>query len=101
MSLNLDPERNEINALFKLAGDLQDRRILEIGSGNGRLTWRYAAQAGQVLGIDPNPERVAHAQKTMPADFLKHVSLLESSLADYQRDHQGPPFDIALMSWSL
>jgi len=101
MSLSFDPERNEIDALLDFTGDLEGKRILEIGSGNGRLTWRYAAHAGQVLGIDPNPDRVARAQEEMPPALQGRLTILEATLEDYQRAHQGAPFDLALLSWSL
>ena len=101
MSLSFDPERNEIDALLEIAGDLQGRRVLEIGSGNGRLTWRFAAQAGQVLGIDPKPGQVDRALEEIPSDLQGRVTFLDGSIEDYQHIHQGPPFDLALMSWSL
>ena len=101
MSLSFDPERNEIDSLLEFAGDLKGSRVLEIGSGAGRLTWRYAAQARQVQGIDPNPDRIAHALNEMPANLRSRVTLLESTLQDYKNHHQGPLFHLALMSWSL
>lgn len=101
MSLSFDPERNEIDALLEIARDLQGRRVLEIGSGNGRLTWRYAAQAGQVLGIDPKPEQVDRALEEIPPDLQGRITFLEGTLEHYQHIHQGAPFDLALMSWSL
>ena len=101
MSLSFDPERNEIDALLEFAGDLQGRRVLEIGAGAGRLTWRYAAQAGQVVGVDPKPGQVNRALEEIPPDLQGRVTLLESGIQDYQHIHQGPPFDLALMSWSL
>jgi len=101
MTLSFDPERNEIDAFLEFAGDLQGRRVLEIGSGAGRLTLRYATQAGQVLGIDPKPEQVARAQQETPSDLMDRVTFLESTLDDYQHIHHAAPFDLALMSWSL
>jgi ubiquinone/menaquinone biosynthesis C-methylase UbiE len=101
MTLSFDPERNEIDALLDFTGDLKGRRVLEIGSGAGRLTWRYATQSCQVLGIDPKPGMVARAQAEMPPDLQSRVTLLESSIEHYQSIHQGTPFDLALMSWSL
>ena len=101
MTLSFDPERNEIDAFLKLAGNLQGKRIFEIGAGAGRLTWRYAAQVGQVVGIDPKPGQVDRAQEEMPPDLKNRVTLLETGIEDYQNIHQGAPFDLALMSWSL
>ena len=101
MTLSFDPERHEINALLELAGDLQGKRVFEIGTGSGRLTWRYAPLAGQVLGIDPKPQQVARALEEIPADLRSHVTLLQGGIEDYQHDYHRPPFDLALMSWSL
>ncbi len=101
MSLTFDPERNEINALLDFTGDLEGKRVFEIGAGNGRLTWRYAALAAEVLGIDPKPEQVARSRKEMPPDLQGRVTILDSSLEDYQRAHPAPLFDVALMSWAL
>jgi ubiquinone/menaquinone biosynthesis C-methylase UbiE len=101
MSLTFDPERNEINALLDLIGELEGMRVLEIGAGDGRLTWLYAPYAAEVVGIDPNPDRVARAQHDIPADLRGRVKILDTTLEAYQRDIQAPLFDIALMSWSL
>jgi ubiquinone/menaquinone biosynthesis C-methylase UbiE len=99
MDIMIDPERNEVAAFLEFAGNLEDLRVLEIGAGYGRLTWRYASNAGTVVGIDPNPERIARANKDMSKDLRGRVALLETTLENYQ--HEGPPFDVTLMSWAL
>jgi 16S rRNA A1518/A1519 N6-dimethyltransferase RsmA/KsgA/DIM1 with predicted DNA glycosylase/AP lyase activity len=101
MSLTFDPERNEINALLEIAGDLHSKRVFEIGAGDGRLTWRYAQRAGEVVAIDPNPDRVARAREATPEDLRSRVTILDTPLEAYQLDDQAPLFDVALMSWSL
>ena len=101
MSLTFDPERNEINALLEIAGDLHGKRVFEIGAGDGRLTWRYAQRAGEVVAIDPNPDRVARAREATPEDLRSRVTILDTPLEAYQLEYQAPPFDVALMSWSL
>jgi ubiquinone/menaquinone biosynthesis C-methylase UbiE len=101
MSLTFDPERNEINALLEIAGDLHSKRVFEIGAGDGRLTWRYAQRAGEVVAIDPNPDRVARAREATPEDLRSRVTILDTPLEAYQFDDQAPLFDVALMSWSL
>ncbi|MCK4975428.1 MAG: class I SAM-dependent methyltransferase [Anaerolineales bacterium] len=101
MSVTFDPERNEIDALLEFVGDLAGKRVLEIGAGYGRLTWRYASKAGEVVAIDPNPERIARAQNDIPKELRGRISLLETTLEEYQRDVQAPLFDVALMSWAL
>lgn len=101
MNVLQDPERNEINALLEYTGDLTGKRMLEIGAGKGRLTWRYAALAGEVVGLDPNPERIAIARRDMPEALQGRVVMLEKTLEDHYRDAQASLFDVALMSWSL
>ncbi|HSG18477.1 MAG TPA: class I SAM-dependent methyltransferase [Anaerolineae bacterium] len=101
MDITFDPERNEIDALLEFVGDLAGKRVLEIGAGTGRLTWRYASRAGKVVAIDPNPKRIARAQNDIPKELHGRVVMLETTLEDYQRDAQAPLFDVALMSWAL
>lgn len=101
MNVRRDPERNEINALLEFTGDLAGKRVLEIGAGTGRLTRRYARSAAEVVGIDPNPERIAQAHSEMPKALRTRVMMLEATLEDYQRDGQASLFDVALMSWAL
>ena len=101
MKVTLDPEGNEIKALLENAGDLTGRRVLEIGAGYGRLTWRYAALAGEVVAIDPNPEKIARARQEMAQELRGRVTLLKTTLADYRPDAQAAPFDGVLMSWAL
>src|SRR5205807_10204177 len=48
----LDPEGAHLAALRRL-GDFPGRRVLELGSGHGRLTLRIAADASSVLAFDP------------------------------------------------
>lgn len=101
MSISLDPEQNEPRALLEFTGPLAGKRIFEIGAGDGRLTWRYADQAGEVVCIEPDPNLVAQAQEDLPADLQGRVRFLNTSIADYQHDRQAPLFDLALMSWAL
>ena len=101
MSVTFDPERNEIDSLLEFVGDLEGKRVFEIGAGDGRLTWRYAALVGKVVGIDPNPDRIARAQKDIPSDLRSRVTMLGTTLEEYQRDGQASLFAVALMSWAL
>jgi ubiquinone/menaquinone biosynthesis C-methylase UbiE len=101
VSITFDPQRNEIDALQEFVGDMEGKRVFEIGMGGGRLTWRYAANAGYVVGIDPNPERIASAQQNLPEELRARVEMLETTLEEYRLDEHEPLFDVALMSWAL
>ena len=104
-TIQLDPERNEIQALFAIAGDFKGKRVLEIGCGDGRLTWRYAEQAAHVVGIDPGTEAIASAQENTPLSLSSQIEFHALGLeefAEYWITHPGAGrFDLALLSWSL
>jgi len=93
-----DPQRLEIKALFDFVGDFDGLRVLEIGCGDGRLTWQYAALAGHVSGIDPNEERITSARANMPSELASKVKFDVSSVESYRPDE---PYDLAIFSWSL
>ena len=63
---SIDPEGAETRALAELV-DFRGRSVLEIGAGNGRLTWRIAPGAKSVIALDPLERDVLRARRTMPA----------------------------------
>jgi SAM-dependent methyltransferase len=67
MPVRVDPEATETRVLREFTGSLAGRRVLEVGCGYGRLTWRYAEHAGYIFAFDPDPVRVARAAAAQPA----------------------------------
>jgi 2-polyprenyl-3-methyl-5-hydroxy-6-metoxy-1,4-benzoquinol methylase len=51
MPIRYDTARIEKRYLFDMV-DIPHKDILEIGSGDGRLTWQYAEEARSVTAID-------------------------------------------------
>jgi 2-polyprenyl-3-methyl-5-hydroxy-6-metoxy-1,4-benzoquinol methylase len=100
MTVQYDPEGTEIAALHEMV-DLAARRVLEVGCGNGRLTWRYAGVAAQVTAIDGDEEDIATALADRPPGLRDRVELLVSSFQDYVLAASQPRFDVAILSWSL
>jgi ubiquinone/menaquinone biosynthesis C-methylase UbiE len=98
MTFQKDAEQYEIKALHRLV-DVKDRRVLEVGCGEGRLTWRYARSAKQVVGIDPDSDAVRVANYDMPDDLRK--STVFACASSLQLPFPNEIFDIALLSWSL
>ena len=93
-----DPEESETHYLDQM-GDLKGARVLEIGSGDGRMTRRYAAMTRSIVGIDPDPERLATAMKSQPASSSSKVRL---ALAVAQAlPFPDEYFDRVIMAWSL
>jgi 2-polyprenyl-3-methyl-5-hydroxy-6-metoxy-1,4-benzoquinol methylase len=93
-----DPEGAETRALATVA-DLSGKRVLEVGCGDGRLTWRYARDAGAVLAIDTDEESIAAARAQTPHDLADRVSFAVASALDL--DEPPGRWDVALLSWSL
>ena len=98
MSVRIDPEEREFEALLALAGDLTGQRVLEVGCGNGRITTHLAPHAAHVTAIDPNAERIAQAKANLPAELAHKISYLPISLEDLPPSEK---FDMVLLSWSL
>jgi 16S rRNA A1518/A1519 N6-dimethyltransferase RsmA/KsgA/DIM1 with predicted DNA glycosylase/AP lyase activity len=99
MPVLLDPEHNETDALFRLYPDWMGKSVLEIGSGDGRLTWRFADRTSRVVAIEPDQEvhRIALADRPRS---MGHVEFLNLGLDEFARGNKER-FDIALLSWSL
>lgn len=100
MAIVEDPEGNETFALHQML-DFTDQAILEVGCGEGRLTWRYADKAAQVTAIDPVAEDIESARASMPHRLKGRVSFIESSIDDFAESIRSPSFDVAIFAWSL
>jgi 2-polyprenyl-3-methyl-5-hydroxy-6-metoxy-1,4-benzoquinol methylase len=93
-----DPEDTETKALHDYA-DFSGKRVLEIGCGDGRLTWRYADRAASVVAIDPQAEDIESALEECPADLRHKIEFRVTRLEDLEIPAEK--FDLALLSWSL
>jgi ubiquinone/menaquinone biosynthesis C-methylase UbiE len=101
MTILEDPQGLEILALFKLA-EFSGKQVLEIGCGDGRLTWLYANRAAKVTGIDPNVERITRARQALPEKLRSKVEFHQLDLEGFAAQlPPGEKFDLALLSWSL
>jgi ubiquinone/menaquinone biosynthesis C-methylase UbiE len=99
MPIQLDPEQNEPVALFDFAGSLAGQRVLEVGCGDGRLTWLYADQAAYVVGIDPQPDDITLAIQDCPPHLRERVEFRAGTIQEFALPTEK--FDLALLSWSL
>lgn len=100
MAIIKDPENHETATLHAMI-DFTDQRVLEVGCGEGRLTWRYADHAAQVTAIDPDRQAIEIARAATPERLAGHVQFLESSLTDFAAAHRRDKFDLAIFAWSL
>jgi 2-polyprenyl-3-methyl-5-hydroxy-6-metoxy-1,4-benzoquinol methylase len=100
MPIRLDPDGHEITALFDLA-DLKGKDVLEIGCGDGRLTWRYAERVAHVTAIEPFADAIERARERMPEGAMDCVDLRHVAFEDFAAASQPSTFDVAILSWSL
>ena len=97
MTLQRDPERNESKYLHKFA-DFTDKRVLEVGCGEGRMTWQYAKETQSTIGIDPDPDALRIARVDRPSDLDQ---VLFACAASEYLPFSKETFDIAVLAWSL
>lgn len=93
-----DPDAREIHHLCAL-GDLNHARVLEIGSGDGRLVWRYVDRATSIVGLEPDAGCLLAAEAARRAGALAHVAFLQADAA--RLPFRRGAFDRALFAWSL
>ena len=98
MVWKIDPEGVELRTLRRLA-PVDGLRVLELGCGDGRLTFQFAGAAASVHAVDPDGERIASARASLPAELAEKVSFAVAGAAEV--DVSRKRFDLALFSWSL
>ena len=98
MTLIKDPERTERKYLHKYA-DFMDKRVLEIGCGEGRLTWKYASASSLTVGLDADQDAVRVATIDCPSDIATKTFFLnaESENLPFRKE----TFDLVVLAWSL
>lgn len=98
MTVVRDPEGIETDILHEFV-DFGGLRVLEVGCGDGRLTWRYADAARRVVGVDPDPDMLCFAPRECPPDLraVTAFALAEAEALPFPR----ATFDAAILAWSL
>jgi ubiquinone/menaquinone biosynthesis C-methylase UbiE len=98
MTLQKDPEGTETHYLNKTI-NFKNQHVLEIGMGDGRLTWRYAHSAGRITGIDLDADELKGAATERPADLRETVSLVQANSLDlpFRRE----TFDKVILAWTF
>ena len=98
MTFHKDPQQNETKHLLQFAG-FPGKRVLEIGCGEGRLTWRYATKPLMTIGIDPDRDALRVATIDRPSDLEDRVSF--SNVQAEWLPFPKETFDLAVLAWSF
>lgn len=93
-----DPENNERRFLQRYF-PRSNGRVLDIGCGDGRLTWLYARRAGFVVGTDIDMAELQVAESSYSGENSAQVFFAASS--GEALPFMNKLFDLALFSWSL
>lgn len=98
MSVQKDSENKEGKTLQRFV-DFTNKRVLEIGCGEGRLTWQYAKAPRSTFAIDLDADALRVATIDKPSDLHNkvHFVLAESEHVPFAKE----TFDIAVLAWSL
>jgi 2-polyprenyl-3-methyl-5-hydroxy-6-metoxy-1,4-benzoquinol methylase len=98
VTIVLDPEGAHLASLERLVR-FAGARVCEVGCGEGRLTAGIARQAASVFAFDPDAERIAAAERTLPAELADRVAFRVGSAREIEIPRSE--FDVVLFSWSL
>lgn len=94
----IDPDGVEIVTINELV-DLRDRRMVEIGCGDGRLTFECGREAESVLAFDSDEDAIRKARAETPRALRRRIRFEVLDAAELELP-KGE-FDLALFSWSL
>jgi 2-polyprenyl-3-methyl-5-hydroxy-6-metoxy-1,4-benzoquinol methylase len=79
--------------------DFRGKDVIEMGAGDGRLTWRYADLSASVLALEPKELRVEQARQATPVRLHRRATfrVADATMADLPTG----AFDVVVFSRSL
>jgi ubiquinone/menaquinone biosynthesis C-methylase UbiE len=78
---------------------LNGKDVLEIGCGDGRLTFQYAVEAKSITGLDPSKGEISNARKAIPKRLASKIRFRVGRGENLQ--FPDGSFDVVFFSWSL
>jgi len=92
------PDGHEVRLIERFTS-LHHKCVLEVGCGDGRLTFQYTAKAASVLAFDPDRASIDEAAWQQANRGIRNIDFRLGSI-EHLAVH-GLSFDVALFSWSL
>ena len=100
MEVVVDPEGKAANKIIDFI-DLKGKRILEIGCGEGRITFPMGEIADYVTAIDPETEDIQKAVAETPGPLKEKIQFINIGIEDFSLPVDTPKFDLSIFTWSL
>ena len=94
----IDPEGVETRVIHDLV-DFAGKDVVEVGCGDGRLTWRFADAAASVLSFDPDESLIAAARSQTPPALRGRVAFQAADMAGVSLAPGA--YDVGVLSWSI
>ena len=98
MTLQKDPENFEKKTINRLV-NFKDKHVLEVGCGEGRLTFKYAASSERVTAFDADHDALRVARADCPVSLHPKINFTGASASHIPFSKET--FDIAILAWSL
>ncbi len=98
MPVSFDRNGVETAAIHDLV-NFTGKKVLEVGCGDGRLTWGYARTADEVVGLDVNEKKIKAAVAGCPQELRPKVRFKAADISGFHPGDES--FDIAILSYSL
>ena len=98
MAMRADTAKLERQYLHDMR-DIEGRTILEIGSGEGRMTWLYADHARHVVGIDVVVNELQQGMIDRPEHLINTVDFMAGSAIIMP--FASASFDHVVFAWSF
>lgn len=98
MASEIDPQGRELQELLA-AADFDEARVLEVGCGEGRLTFGYGKASAFIVGIEPKAKPLAAALNACPSPLGQRLDFVQASAMALP--FRGGAFDVALFAKSL
>ena len=94
----VDPEEHEVAVLRRLV-TFRGMDVLDLGCGDGRTARRIARTAASVVGVDPDPQRIAQARDAGPENGSCDVRFVTEDAV--KLDLPAAKFDAVIFTRSL
>ena len=98
MVKRIDPEGIEMQTIQKHV-NFADKEVLEVGCGDGRLTFKYADTTRRVVALDPDAESIKRATANNPKELSRKLEFRVGK--GEELSFPDDSFDIIFFTYSL